>query len=145
MRVPGRRAMTATCPKMMRAVKTKLSIIITREAAWTSYRRRNLSFTWSPDWTEKPRPVVLTCSLLSAQYFQITEMMFYPLTLSLLINLGLTANIPLKARPEGEETSSEDHFLPSRISVWPSAAAHHAHRTLTCLSRGLDFRTAKPQ
>ena len=36
--------------------------------------------------------------------------MFYPLTLSLLINLGLTANIPLKARPEGEETSSEDHF-----------------------------------
>ena len=37
-------------------------------------------------------------------------MTFYPLTLSLLINLGLTANIPLKARPEGEETSSEDHF-----------------------------------
>ena len=37
-------------------------------------------------------------------------MMFYPLTLSLLINLGLTANIPRQARPEGEETSSEDHF-----------------------------------
>ena len=36
--------------------------------------------------------------------------MFNPLTLSLLINLGLTANIPRKARPEGEETSSEDHF-----------------------------------
>ena len=36
--------------------------------------------------------------------------MFYPLTLSLLINLGLTANIPRKARQEEKETSSEDHF-----------------------------------
>ena len=40
-------------------------------------------------------------------------MTFYPLTLSLLINLGLTANIPLKhmdSRAEGEENSSPDHF-----------------------------------
>ena len=65
MKVPGRWAMTATSPKMMRAVKTKLSIIIIREAAWTSYPRRNLSSTWSPDWTEKPRPAVLTCSVFS--------------------------------------------------------------------------------
>ena len=36
--------------------------------------------------------------------------MFYLLTLSLLINLCLAANIPLKARPEGEEISEEDHF-----------------------------------
>ena len=67
MKVPGRWAMRVTCPKMIRAavMKTKLSTIIIREAAWTSYPRRNLSSTWSPDWTEEPRPVVLTCSLLS--------------------------------------------------------------------------------
>ena len=41
-------------------------------------------------------------------------MLFYPLTLSLLINLGLTAKIPLKptdSRSDGEEeNSSQDHF-----------------------------------
>ena len=37
--------------------------------------------------------------------------MFYPLTLSLLINLCLTANIPLKATDsDGEENSSPNHF-----------------------------------
>ena len=39
--------------------------------------------------------------------------MFYPLTLSLLINLGLTAKIPLKptdSRSDGEEKSSQDDY-----------------------------------
>ena len=37
--------------------------------------------------------------------------MFYPVTLSLLISLGLTANLPLKPRDsDGEENSSPDHF-----------------------------------
>ena len=49
------------------------------------------------------RPEFFTC-------LELSEMTFYPLTLSLLINLGLTANIPLKPRAEGEEDSSPDHF-----------------------------------
>ena len=46
--------------------------------------------------------------------FSDIEMLFYPLTLSLFINLGLTAKIPVKptdSRSEGEEEkSSPDHF-----------------------------------
>ena len=51
MRVPGTWAMITTSLKIMRAatIQIKLIIIFAREAAWTNYQKRNLSFTSSPD------------------------------------------------------------------------------------------------